>query len=384
VADTNIGGQHVARITPSAIQLMSNPNDVGISTNSAINNTLAPNYVNVGDAERAVGGAYGQPGALVNGTSPEQANQIQTIIDPNTGLPVTGRNAQLGGLQSSGVVGGTGVSGAPTAAPGAGGYRLPGYGTQAVPASTGGSPVGTGGKAPGGLLSNGPVTNNPQAQQNLQDTYTQFNAARQAFPALKTSEQTLIRASQLLQTAVTGPGTDKVQALRNYVSTLNQLSGGKINETDIAAANYDELGKDFSQLAAQASGGSHLVGNLDAIIHGNPNMMLNRLANSNVTAILLGQNRQKQLEYMLTKDQNSGRDFQQARQTAATLDPRALALDAMTPTMASQTVAELKKAADAGNPEPYNNFFRSIAIAKRNGLYKAAPPLQPASPAAAQ
>jgi hypothetical protein len=108
------------------------------------------------------------------------------------------------------------------------------------------------------------------------------------------------------------------------------------------------------------------------------------LANSNVTAILLGQNRQKQLEYMLTKDQNSGRDFQQARQTAATLDPRALALDAMTPTMASQTVAELKKAADAGNPEPYNNFFRSIAIAKRNGLYKAAPPLQPASPAAAQ
>lgn len=358
VTDTNIGGQQVVRTTPSALALMQNPNGGIVTSPGGINRTLSPGYENAGDQLVPVGGAAGSPNIGL-GTTPGQANALETIIDPVTNLPIQGRASQQGGLLRS-TVGGApgGASGPATAAAPPGGYRLPQAAVQ-VPQQ--------GGTGPQGLLSHGTVAVNPQATQAQADAYRDFADSRSSQPLLKTNEQTLLRVQNELQATPSGPGTNALQNLRNYVSSINGVTGGKLNGNDILAGNYDELGKDLNQLIAQQGGGAKFAGNVDAIIHGNPNLMMNRLANSNVTSIMLGMNRQKQLEYMLTKDQNTGRDFQTARQTAANTDPRALALDAMTPQMRNDVLEELQK-----SPEAYKKFFATIALAKRAGMPLAA------------
>lgn len=365
IDDTNVGGQMVPRVTPSAVDQLNGT--VGVANApGAINRSIAPQYLNAGDAQVPVGGANPTP-VITQGTSPEQRNSLVNYTDPNTGMAGLARQGQLGGMVQSGLGQGQGQAGPAQAnqPPPPGGYRLPGSGTQTPQP---GGPMGTGGQGQGGLLSNGPVVVNPQAIQSQADTYKNFNEARDAQPLLKTSEQTLLRVHQELQNVTTGPGTDVLQKYRNYISTLNGVMGGKISATDISAGNYDELNKDLNQLVAQAGSGAKFVGNLDAITHGNPNTLMNRLANSNVTSILLGQNRQKQLEYAMTKDQNSGRDFQQARQSASNLDPRALGLDAMSPQMKAETLKEIN-----ANPEAAKKFFRTIAVANKLGIYNSGP-----------
>lgn len=363
----DIGGQIVPMETPSALSLMNNPNQ-GVSIQpGAVNRTLAPGYVNAGNAAIPVGGANGQP-VVGMGVSPAQANEITTVIDPNTGLAVTGRQYQFGGMVGAGPAGAGVQGGGPHAAP-EGGFRLPGAGGSQAP--QGGSPTaGGGGSGQGaGLLSGGPVATNKQALENQQVNFQNFVEARNQMPDLKRNEQTLVRIDNELKSVTTGPGTDTLQTLRNYVSTLNGLTGGKINPNDIASGNYDELGKDFNQLVSQ-SGNPQLKSMAEALTHGNPNLLMNRIANSNVTAIFLGQNRQKQMEVLLTKDATSGRDFQQARQEAAQLDPRALAFDviARNPAARNELQKELQQ-----NPKEAETFYRSLALAKSHGLFNYGP-----------
>lgn len=372
----NTGGKTRLIRQPSPSALTANP-DAAPAQVGEIRNSVAPQYVNGGDAEIPVGGDNPTP-VITRGTSPEQANALRDYIDPNTGMAGFGRDRQLGGIAQSGYANGQSQAGPGQVnqTPPPGGYRLPGSGTQTPQP---GGPMGTGGPGQGGLLEHGPVLYNKEAIKSQTDTYNTFKDVRDAQPLLKTSEQTLLRVHQELQNVTTGPGTDVLQKYRNYISTLNGVMGGKISATDISAGNYDELNKDLNQLVAQAGSGAKFVGNLDAITHGNPNTLMNRLANSNVTSILLGQNRQKQLEYMMTKDQNSGRDFQQARQKASDLDPRALGLGAMSDTMRAQTLAELSK-----NPTDYERFFRTLAIAKKAGMNlgpDAPPPVASPQPA---
>lgn len=369
---TDIGGQLVPTEAPSALSLMQNPNQTITQMGPGFGKTIGPQYVNTGNTLMPVGGNYGAP-AVAEGMSPADANQIVSFRDPNTGQIVTGPRWQFGGVAGGAppVAGGVGGTGAPAAsglpqAP-AGGWRLPGAGATEAPQGEG--PMGTGKTGTGGLFNAGPTETNPQALEAQESNFKDYRTAMNAMPNLKTQEQTLVRMNEELSSVTTGPGTNDVQTVRNVLSTLNGLLGGKINPNDIAAGNYDELQKDMNQLVSQ-SGDPRLRSAMEAVVHGNPSMLLNRLANSNVVGILIGNNRRAQMEYLMTKDKVSGRDFQQAKMNAAGLDPEALALDVISknPAMMQRLRVELKN-----NPAQFANFKRSVLLARHYGLYNYGP-----------
>lgn len=360
VQDTDVGGQQVARITPSAIQQIQDPTSSNIFNGSGMNRTLGPTMVSTGGQIVPQGGAYGQQ-TLNNTLSPGEINSVQSYIDPTTNLPTVARNGQMGGFAPGTVAPGVaGTGGNPNAATSMqpvpqGGYRLPGAGAGQVPQGGQGTGAPTQGGAPG-LLANGPASVNPQAQQANADNYKNFASLRDNQIGMKTDESNLVNASNLQKNVVTGPGTDKVQNVRNLISSVSGYLGVPVNQNDIAAGNYDELGKDLSRISAQEGSNAHLASEMESIIHGNPNLMMNRLANSDVLSQMVGQNRQQQMTLAMTKDQQSGRDFAQAKNQASQLDTRALSFDTMTPLVQQRTLQHLKE-----DPTAYKNFMRSLA-----------------------
>lgn len=293
--------------------------------------------------------ANGQPQMDANG---------QPVPNPNygaqTNTPLSVRAGQQGVGNLTGPAGGvTTRNASPTNAP-----RLPG----AVPAPASGSPAPSAtpqaapapqanGAVPTSLPPGSDVPLKQSAQQLADDRSNAANFASRTFPL-----QSAI--SLYGQGTTTGPGSDLINNIKSFV--LARAANLGLDPNKVSVANFDELQKYLVQNATSNPMAAGSDARLATALTGNPSTHISTLAGANVARAALALERMRQAAVMSYNGTPQGYSNYVANY-ATHVDPRAFAVDLMTPEEQSRMVAAMKPADRA-------QFVKSYQMAKGLGL----------------
>jgi hypothetical protein len=287
----------------------------------------------------------------------------------NTPLVVRAGEQGQGGL--TGPAGVTTQTASPTNQP-----RLPGAVPPAQPA--GGA---TGAPAPGGTAPPAPqgapapsgavrtslppgsdIPLKQSAQQYADDRQNAATYASRTFP--------LQAAISLYKEGTsTGPGSDWINNVRSFISSRASNLGLDIGK--VQTANFDELNKYLTQYVTQNPMAAGSDARLASALTGNPSTHISTLAGQNVARAALALERMKQAAIVGYNGTPQG--YANYMQNYAThVDPRAFAVDLMSPAEQQKMVASMK------SPQERLQFQQSYETAKRLGLLQttAMPPNQ--------
>lgn len=264
-------------------------------------------------------------------------------------------NETLAGRANSQGAGGlTGPAGQPP--------RLPG----AVQAPPGGNaaPSGQPSSAPAPQPSVGGFTPTrtglaPGADIPLKASNEQFANDRAAAGTFASRTFPLQAAISLYKNGTTtGPGSDFVNNLKSFV--LSRAENLGLDPNKVSVANFDELNKYLTQIATSnpMAGGSDA--RLAAALTGNPSTHISTLAGQNVARAALALERMKQSAIVGYNGNPAG--YANYLQNYAThVDPRAFAVDMMSPDEQQKMFASMK-------PTERAQFKQSYEHARDQGL----------------
>lgn len=167
----------------------------------------------------------------------------------------------------------------------------------------------------------------------------------------------------LLEETATGPGSDTLNHVRSFLITANKngVWPNALTPDAPAQAVYDELHK---YMANAVTGMPFAAGSVPALaqaVSANPNTNLSTMANSDLAKVLLGLERYKQAQYLYFNQQHAANPNEAAgnypaekAQFATQYDPRAFAVDMMTP----EARAKLYKSLSPAEQQKFRNSVK--------------------------
>jgi hypothetical protein len=277
ITDTNLGGQQVGRMTPSPLELATNPGAAAVTTiPGAIDRTQAPEYINTGGQVQPVGGALGTPTLGTTATPGELISQqtrdatqadveafakqgIQIKVGQQITQAMIDRLIQQGRSNlispSQGGAGGGGGQPARTVPP------VNAAGQPVGPATPAGltpavSPAPSQGQrtmstAPGGaVVTSAPPNTGKENEQDAQ-AYGAHLAAAQSFPQ---ENQQYTSALGALRSVRTGPGTETLNHWQSFIQAVSPDIAKKLGINPSDVESFDEAKKYLTNLANGATG----------------------------------------------------------------------------------------------------------------------------------
>lgn len=293
--------------------------------------------------------------------SPAERSQQVPAIDNNPNSRTYGQQGTVPLEQKLREQGDTSALG-----PNAGPPRLP-------PVSQNGAPATPHGFVPTGLPPGEGDVIHASVVQYSNDRARAGTFAQRIYP--------LEQAATLLPLTNTGPGTEWVHDIKQFLETQASALGGDAYK--IQNANYAELQKYLTQVVNSNPMAAGSDARLASALTGNPSVHISNLAAQNVVKAAIGLERMQQAAVLSFQNPSDmfpkqaakygngapGRYGDYSRDFSSAVDPRAFIMDLL-PQKQRDAVMDSIKGDSPMKKEQQAEFWRSYALAKKYGLLK--------------
>lgn len=334
----DIGGHMLPTATTSPVQqLQGVPPGVSVLP-GGFNKTQPPGYLNSGNQQIPVGGGLGTP-TINQGLTPEQATNIQGTWQQDANGNWVKRQETVGGAN-------------------------PGLAPPAM--RQGGGPLGAGGY--GGPK---PVDVPIETEKRIEQGQTAYTEDQKSVPALQGGVTSLTKALHSLNNVATGKGTNMVQLVREYVTSLANFAGVDIGFTGDQAADRAKIDKFLTEYARSGGLAGRSVEHLQAAMSANPSGEISNAAAQDIVRQLIGKDRQAIAAVQGSPGAQGHLDSK--NKTVTSTDPRGFAWDQYTKAQQDEIIKKAK-GSKGEDSEDFKKLMRGIAIANRQKMFTAPPP----------